>query len=246
MKAKYAYTRELQASGTSFQFSFALKDQLNLLIIAHLLLYAAYLALGWAGTLDAPLGEGKVDDLFRHFLPLSAHADDVVSNWSASLVTYQFIHSNFAELLISMTMLWFFGHILKSRVGAVKVVMLYFIFAVISALTFNIAHIIFPIFAGPGEIMDGAFGGVLGVMTVATSLYGKTRFRLSNRIQPTLWQIYAGVVLLSLFLVCKNNISDVMVYAVTIYLGARWASVLKRSQPGNSSAMAEVHDRSGA
>ncbi|GEP98260.1 rhomboid family intramembrane serine protease [Chitinophaga cymbidii] len=227
MKVKHSYTGELQASDTLFHFSVSLKDKLNLLILAHLILYFTYLVLGWVGTLEAPFGEGKVDDIFRHFLALSANANDALSNWSASLFTYQFMHFNFAELLISMSALWFFGHILKSRVGVTKVVVLYFIFAVISAVIFNIAHIIFPVFAGPGEIMDGAFGGVLGVMTIATSLYSKVRFRLNDRIQPALWQIYAVVVLLSLFLVCKNNIAYILVYAAGIYLGARYASGLK-------------------
>ncbi len=201
-------------TSTSFEFSTGLRSQLNLLILLHILFFVA------------------LDDRIYSSLAVSSRSQDWPFNWTTSLFTYQFVYLNVGELLLSVSMLWLFGHILKKRVGQWKVIIFYFALAFISALVFNLSHLVFPIFSGPGGFMEGAFGGVLGVMTAGVMLYGRHRFQMGKYISFRLWQVYSFALLLSFMMVYKNNVAYVLVYACNIYLGIKYAKLLEMREAG--------------
>lgn len=230
MKIYHSYTGQGTHSQQHMQLSVGLKNKINILILAHLVTFALYNILGWIGSLNLPFGEETIDHFIKYMLALSSRAQDLHISWSTGIVTYQFIHFNIGEVILSLSMLWLFGHILQNRIGQSKVVILYFIFVTISAVIFNISHVIFPIYSGPSEIMDGAFGGVLGIMTTTVFLYGKSRIEISKGRHLQLWHVYVAAVLLSFLWVYKNNMAHILVYICNMYVGARYASVLKEKK----------------
>ncbi len=211
----------------SFEMPIELKTGINLLIILHLLLFILYSISGWTGLLQQPWADGTVDDFIRYYLAASSLPDGFQSHWLSSIFTYQFVHFSKGELLLSISMLWLFGHILQSKLGQIKTLMLYFMFVILSAIVFNLSHLIFPIFSGPGGIMEGAFGGTLGIMTITVFLYGKYRLHLSKNIHFPLWKIYVAALLLSFIFVYKHNIAYILVYVSSIYIATQYAEKIE-------------------
>lgn len=213
----------------SFRLPLGPQDNINLLILIHLLAFGLFIAFGGTSVIGHGFANEGLHDRARDFLALSARVQDIPHHWLMSLFTYQFIHFRLGEVLLSVSMLWIFGHILTRRIGQYRVIVYYFALVVLSAIVFNIAHILFPVFADPSGILDGAFGGVLGIMTTAVVLYGRLRFSFGGSIRFQLWQLYAAAVLLSLIVVCKDNMAYLLVYAFGIYAGVAYGRRLQRS-----------------
>lgn len=245
MRIYYDYFRQSPRVKKFFELPVGLKDNINLLIFVHLAAFACFLILGGTSLIGHGFANQAIHDQVRDFLALSSRVQDIPHHWLMGLVTYQFIHFRLGELLLSVSMLWLFGHILQHRIGQYKVILYYFALVVISAIVFNLAHVIFPIFAQPGGILDGAFGGVLGVMTTTVYLYGRLRFRFGKSFQVQLWQIYVAALLLSLVLVCKDNIAYILVYASGIYIGIRYGRwILAKEREGKDGK--QIEGNSGA
>lgn len=219
--------KQTSQTSTFFEFSIGLRSLLNLLILLHILFFAVYCIIDWNGLLALPWSDGTIDDQIHKSLAVSSRAQDWPFNWTTSIFTYQFVHFSTGELLLSISMLWLFGHMLKKRVGQWKVIVFYFALACMSALVFNLSHLVFPIFSGPGGFMEGAFGGVLGVMTAGVMLYGGHRFQFGRHISFYLWQVYSIALLFSFMTVYKNNIAYVLVYACSMYVGIKYARRLE-------------------
>ena len=228
MKMINNHQAQTRSSTALFKFSTSLRSQLNILLLLHVLFFAFYYVLVWNGLLSFPWADGTVDDHIRRSLAVSSGAQSWPFRWTTSLFTYQFIHLSAGELLLSISMLWLFGHILKSRIGQWKVIAFYFMLAIVSALVFNFSHLVFPIFSDPGGFMEGAFGGVLGVMTTTVLLYGNHQFRIGRNISFRLWQVYLIALLLSLIFVYKNNMACILVYVFNLYAGMKYARHLTR------------------
>ncbi len=223
----FAPGRRPADSISSFRVSISLRSRINFLILAHLLLFVLYLAGSQSGLPDQSWLNSTLDDFIKYRLTVSSNLEDIAAQWGVGIFTYQFIHFSGGELLLSVSMLWLFGHILQSKIGTWRVILLYFGFSLLSALLFYASHLVFPIFSGPNTIMYGAFGGVLGVMSTTVFLYGKHRLQLNRRLSPALWQIFAAGLLLSFVLVYENNMAYIIVYIGSIYAGCRYAQHVK-------------------
>jgi membrane associated rhomboid family serine protease len=234
MKIYYDCIGKYSSAKKYFELPAFLKDKLNLLIVIHLLTFAVYIIVKLDGWLDQPVNGETVKEFIRHFFALSSRAQDFLSQWSISIFTYQFIHLNWGELLLSISMLWLFGHILQNKLAQSRIILYYFILVTISAIVFNLSHLIFPIYSGPGGRMEGAFGGVLGIMTTTVFFYGKIKFHIFRNLYLQLWQIYALAILLSLEVVYKNNIAYILVYICSIYIGIRYAIALSEGRKQNA------------
>ncbi|HRE52365.1 MAG TPA: rhomboid family intramembrane serine protease [Flavitalea sp.] len=222
--------KQIVQANNRFEFSIGLKSRLNLLILLHTLFFAAYYIIDSNGMLASPLAGGTVGDHLRNTLAVSSRPQAWPFNWTTSVFTYQFVHLDAGELLLSVAMLWLFGHLLKKRAGEKKVVLFYFILSIMSALVFNFSHLVFPIFSGPGGFMEGAFGGALGVMTAGVMLCGNRQFRIGKHIRVNLWQVYFVALLISFMTVYKNNMAYVLVYAFNIYMGIKYARILENRE----------------
>ena len=214
------------------------KSRINQLIAFHFLVFLIYLVSGRTGLLESPLAGGTVSEFIRHSLDLSSRSQDLRAHWWSSIFTYQFVHFRAGELILSMSMLWLFGHILAGTLGMRRVIRLYFISVTVSAIVFILSHLIFPVFSGPNGVMEGAFGGVLGLMTVTVFLYGRHRLHIGHKLQVPLRTVYLAALFLSLILVYKHNIAYILVYVSAIYAGFRYAEIIK-SEPVPAAAGTE-------
>jgi membrane associated rhomboid family serine protease len=219
-------TRTSPRGGRYFELPVIPKDKINVLVFIHLLAFGLYMAMWYGGLFPEVMDQDTLHYYTRDILAVSSRAQDLIFSWTTGLFTYQFIHRNAGELVLSVMMLWLFGHILQKKIGQLRVVAFYFILVILSAIVFNLSHLLFPIFSGPGGIMEGAFGGVLGVMTTAVYFYGRARLRLGKKLRFSVWQIYFAALLLSLVCVYKNNIAYILVYLSSIWIGFRYARYL--------------------
>lgn len=216
-----------------FELPTGLSTNINLLIVIHLLFFALYLFSGWKGSSGQYWSDGTLNDFVNYDLTAVYSFQNIKWQWFTSIFTYQFVHFNTGEFLLSISMLWLFGNILRNKIGSRRTILLYFAFVVLSAIVYNLSHWIFPVFSGHKGIMDGAFGSVLGIMTTTVFFYGKYRLRISRNITVVLWQIYVVAILLSLVFVCKQNIAYIIVYASSIFMGIKGAEFIKDSGKQN-------------
>lgn len=206
----------------NFELPVSIKNPINILISIHILFFILYCILDYTGLLQYLL-----DDPFEsgQFIPSTFALSFYNSGWQYGLLsvfTYQFVHSSVGELLLSTMVLWIFGHILSKQIGANKVVMLYVICVLLSAIVFFLSHVVFTVFSGK-SIIEGAFFGVLGVMTTTLVMYKSYQVRVGSNLFIPLWQVVAAVILLSLLFVYKNNMAYILVYGCSIYTGYHFA-----------------------
>jgi membrane associated rhomboid family serine protease len=212
-----------------FELPTGLSTNINLLIVVHLLFFALYLFSGWKGLSGQYWSDGTLNGFVNYDLTDAYGLQNIKWQWFTSIFTYQFVHFTAGEFLLSISMLWLFGNMLRNKIGARRTILLYFAFVVLSAIVYNLSHLIFPIFSGRRGMMDGAFGGVLGIMTTTIFFYGKYQLRVNRNITLVLWKIYVVAILLSLIFVCKHNIAYIIVYLSSIYMGIKSAEFIKKS-----------------
>jgi len=199
------------------------KSEINVLILVHFAFFVIYALTRWLGWLDIPLNDGTIGDFVNYFFALPGDAKTTHAGWLSGILIHQFVHVSLFEFVISMSALWFFGHILKTLIGERKVIILYLATIVISAVAFILSHYVFKIFSGHGTIMEGAFAGALGVMTTTVAFFKSHQIRVFGRIFFQLWQIYAVVLLISLTLLFKPSIAYAIVYLSSIWIGGQYA-----------------------
>lgn len=222
-----------------FELPTGLSTNINLLIIVHLLFFALYLFSGWKGLLGHYWSDGTLNAFVNYDLTAVYNIHNIKWQWFTSIFTYQFVHFTTGEFILSISMLWLFGNMLRNKIGSLKTILLYFAFVALSAIVFNISHWVFPIFSGPRGIMDGAFGGVLGLMTTTIFFYGKHQLYVNRNITFSLWKIYVVAILLSLIFVYKHNIAYIIVYISSIYMGIKCAEFIKKSHLANETIMSK-------
>ena len=152
---------------------------------------------------------------------LSLPGDDVRVQMVAGLFTHPFVHFSAVEFLISMGALWLFGHILQSALPALKVMTLYWILTLLSAAAFLLSHFVFEIFSGRGALLEGAFPGVLGIVTVTMVLFRSHQLRFRNKFIP-LWHIYVVVLIASFTTLLKPSFAYAMAYGASIWMGGQY------------------------
>ncbi|GAA4305686.1 rhomboid family intramembrane serine protease [Compostibacter hankyongensis] len=207
-----------------FSFTPQLKTDINILVFAHILLFAVYQILHWSNI------GAQADIVTRHSLALSAHPEDRLSHlWS--IFTYPFVHFNVWEVLLSSSMLWLFGNILSLRLGAKKVLGLYLVCCLAAAGVFLLAYVIFPIYSGEQGMLEGTFCGVLGVMTAAVVMFSHHEFRVTKRFSVSLLQVYVISLTAALFLIIKHDLASITAHLISMYFGYQYAVYLLKSQP---------------
>jgi membrane associated rhomboid family serine protease len=213
----------------SLKLPTGLNTNINFLIVIHMLFFALYLFSGHKDLLSQYWSDGTLNTFVNYEIPATYSLQRVNWQWFTSIFTYQFVHFNAGEFLLSITMLWLFGNLLREKIGSHKTILLYFAFVALSAIVYNLSHLLFPIFSGSRGIMDGAFGGVLGIMTTTLFFYGNHQLRLNSNIKLELWKIYVFALLLSLIFVYKHNIAYIIVYVSSIYMGVKSAEYFGKS-----------------
>lgn len=183
------------------------KRGIQLLIMAHLTLFI--LAMSAASK--------NITDFI-----LSSDIGSLSSHWW-SVMTYQFVHTEIHEFMLSMGALWFFGRILQKRAGCMAVLRLYAVSAVTGSAVFLLAHQIFPTFAGRNHMMEGAFISVLSIMTATLATCGSRYTLQFGGVSVLLWHVYLAVLATSLFLVYEHNIACILTYLAGIAVGFRYS-----------------------
>ncbi|MBG6233587.1 membrane associated rhomboid family serine protease [Pedobacter sp. CAN_A7] len=214
---------------TTITFPIGLRNNINLLILVHFVFFTWYLISGPNGLIGQYWSNGTFNHFVNYNVPATYSLQHIQWQTFTSIFTYQFVHLNASEFLLSISMLWLFGNLLITKIGSAKTILLYFSFVALSAIVYNLSHLLFPIFSGPRGLLDGAFSGVLGVMTTTVYFYGTYQLRVSDKIKIELWIIYVVAILLSLFFVYEHNLAYIIVYITGIYLGVKVAEVIQRS-----------------
>ena len=210
-------------SEKALEVPFTTNSGINMLITAHVLFFILYFAMRAVGLLDYPVLAGTIGDFVRDFLAIPGRTHTLHSGWISGIFIHQFVHFDPFELLLSTSVLWFFGHILQGLLGQRTVIMLYFVTVVLSATAFILSHYVFEIFSGHGTIMEGAFAGALGVMTTTVIFFRSHQVRVFGKIYFALWQIYAVVLLISLLFLFKPSMAYALVYVSSIWIGGQYA-----------------------
>lgn len=223
MKQSQSYT----SSSRSINLPTTLSTQVNLLIIVHFLFFAYYLLSEWRGAADTYWSDGTLNDIVNYNLQSSFELQQLKWQSFTSAFTYQFVHLTVGEFLLSISMLWLFGNVLRQRIGSARTVLLYFAFVVLSALVFAVSHWLFPVFSGPKGVLDGSFSAVLGIMTTTVFFYGKHELKIAPGLSCALWKIFVLAILVGLIFVYKHNIACIIVYVNGIYMGVKAAELLE-------------------
>lgn len=212
-------------------FPIGLRNNLNLLILVHFAFFAWYLFSGTNGILGQYLSDGTLNQFVNYDVPAAYSFQQLQWQSFTSILTYQFVHLNAGEFLLSISMLWLFGNMLRHKIGSLKTIVLYFTFVALSAIVYNLSHLLFPIFSGPRGLLDGAFSGVLGIMTTSVYFYGKYQIRIGSNFTCALWVVYVFAILLSLLFVYEHNLAYIIVYVSGIYIGIKCAELIQKSEP---------------
>lgn len=194
-------------------------SEVNILIYIHLFFLLCYLIASHTALIGDEL---YLPEFIRHSIALPG-ASKESTHWFGNLFTYQFVHSSLVEFILSMSILWFFGHLLAAILGQRRVILLYLVSVVLSALAFLGSHIIFAIFSGNGMIMDGAFPGTLSIMTAAVAFMRDYRLQISKTFAPSFLTIYCIILAISLPFIFKPSMAYIFIYISGIIIGFRYA-----------------------
>ncbi|HUM67068.1 MAG TPA: rhomboid family intramembrane serine protease, partial [Chitinophagaceae bacterium] len=146
-----------------------------------------------------------------------------------SIFTFQFVHTNLPELMLSMTLLWLAGHILKEYIGERKVVLLYFACIIFSGVVFLFSHLIFTVFSAGTGMMEGAFCGTLGIMAATVTFNHSRRIRMYGGKFIPLWQVFGFGIAIYLVFFYQHSMAYILVLVSNLYGGFRYALYYQRS-----------------
>lgn len=105
-------------------------------------------------------------------LPLFPFASAFFRPWQ--LVTYMFLHANFAHLFFNMFTLLMFGPNLENIWGTKKFLLFYFVTGVGAGLFYNLVGYLLPQFAG---VCVGASGAIYGILLGFAMLFPDAQMR---------------------------------------------------------------------
>ena len=105
-------------------------------------------------------------DLMSDFALSSSFMNVVLKPWT--LLTSMFLHIDFFHLLFNMLYLFMFGQILSERLGSQSVVTVYLLGGIVGAIFYLLFYNLISI--DPRYIAMGASGGVMAVMSAATTI----------------------------------------------------------------------------
>jgi len=119
-------------------------------------------------------GVGDADSHAASILPLTFRPDGIFGHealpgqwlpWELTLITYTFIHGNWAHLLGNMAFLWVFGDDVEDALGHFRFLVFYFLCGILGA----IAHFL----ANPASHLPllGASGAIAGVVAAYLMLH---------------------------------------------------------------------------
>jgi membrane associated rhomboid family serine protease len=200
-----------------------LKSEINLLVFVHLLFFLLYAVIDRTGLFEQSLADGTVSDFIGTRLALSHRIEDMQSYWWAGIFTYQFVHSDFLELILSVGLLWLFGHILKTKIGERKVILLYVTCVTFAAIAFFLSHFVFRIFSADTGIMEGAFCGTLGIMTACVIYSGTSQLHLYGGKSVALWKVFVFGTAFYLISFYQHNMAYILMLICSSYTGYRYA-----------------------
>lgn len=137
------------------------------------------------------------------------------------LVTYSFLHGNYAHLFFNMLALWMFGMEIERYVGPMRLLACYFASVVTAALS----QLFVPmLFGAPPAPTIGASGGVFGLLLAYAVMFPRRKvIPLIPPIPMPAWlfaTLYAGI---ELFLGVTGSLSGVAHFA---HLGGMVGSAL--------------------
>lgn len=143
------------------------------LILLNLISFFSLLVLGFASPTTARL----LFNLFS-FIP-----ETFLHGYLWQPFTYSFMHGGLLQTLFELLSLWFLLGFLEAYRDASWVTSLYAASvlgtAVTAAAIYQIADRFSPaVFAGPGDLLSGCFGGIFGLLVAIGVLYGDTEFMM--------------------------------------------------------------------
>lgn len=200
------------------------RGAINTLVFIHIGFFLLFTIARMMDWMSAPWQEETLSEFVNHFLAISGNAPYSYFGWLSGILIHQFVHTDPLEFMFSVSMFWFFGHLLKARIGERNVIVLYLTTITLSGVVFIISHLVFRVFSGHGTVMDGSFAGALAVMTSAAVLLRPYQVRLGKMFIPV-WQIYAVILPISIALLFKPSIAYVIVYVFSIWSGLRYGIV---------------------
>lgn len=197
---------------------------INKIVWIHIALYAAYLLASVFVLLSPGLDEGIVSKFVRDYIALPGTVQERTLPWVVGVVTYQFAHRSLPELVVSMLVLLISGHLLKEHIGERRVIVLYMTSAVLAALIFLFAHLMFPVFSGHHTYMEGALPGALGVFTMVVALQGSGSIRIAGA-NIRIWALYVLVLVIAFTAFSQSSIASVLMYLAAIWAGLQYATM---------------------
>lgn len=114
----------------------------------------------------------KVDfNTVLHFFSLPIHLEELI--WKPwTLLTYGFLHEGFWHIFFNLIFLYFFGNILEEYLGSKKLLTVFFVGIVLSALIETMAFQVlrYAIHSYPDGHTIGASGAVMAIMAASATL----------------------------------------------------------------------------
>lgn len=199
------------------------RGAINTLVFIHIGFFLLFTIARMMDWMSAPWQEETLSEFVNHFLAISGNAPYSYFGWLSGILIHQFVHTDPLEFMFSVSMFWFFGHLLKARIGERNVIVLYLTTITLSGVVFIISHLVFRVFSGHGTVMDGSFAGAIAVMTSAVVLLRPYQIRLFGRMFVPLWQVYVIILPSSIALLFKPSIAFVIVYVFSIWFGLQYA-----------------------
>lgn len=116
-------------------------------------------------------------DMVSSFLHLPSNiAELVLKPWT--VITYAFMHAGLFHLLSNMLGMYWFGRIIADLVGNSKLISLYFLGALVAAISFVLIYNVNPEFSNVNAYLVGASGAVFAISVAAATLVPDYRFHL--------------------------------------------------------------------
>lgn len=127
------------------------------LIIANVLIFVSQIGIEEAGRFAAVVGYAVVPARFFDGLEVSSDIESVSA--ALTLITYQFLHADWAHIAFNMLFLWVFGDNVEDALGHVRFIIFFLLTGAAGGL---VQSVIEPDSLTPVIGASGAISGVLG------------------------------------------------------------------------------------
>jgi len=106
----------------------------------------------------------------------AVHGGGTVGFQAWQLISYGFLHANFAHLFFNMFALWMFGRVIEQVWGGSRFLLYYTVCILGAAVTQLLVQTFFT--SGPAEPTIGASGGVFGILLAFGMMFPNARVML--------------------------------------------------------------------